>query len=185
MKRSNRPGNHSMCVQPMFLIGTYDEEGKANFAPITWLSVMDDGERPLIVISMYGGKKTKKNVQREGKLSANLVSVPMLPLADYLGSVSGHAGQKNAVPYAVSKGEKLDVPTLDESPFVYELQVVKSVVTGESETFFCAAENVSVDENVAYEGEGSSLDLTKLNPVIYSGDYHSLGKHLGTIGDYL
>jgi len=28
-----------MCVQPTFLIGTYDENGIANFAPITWVSV--------------------------------------------------------------------------------------------------------------------------------------------------
>ena len=29
------------------------------------------------------------------------------------------------------------------------------------------------------------VDLTLLDPVIYSGKYHSLGKLLGNIGDYL
>ena len=29
------------------------------------------------------------------------------------------------------------------------------------------------------------VDLTILDPVIYSGKYHSLGKVLGNIGDYL
>ena len=29
------------------------------------------------------------------------------------------------------------------------------------------------------------VDLTVLDPVIYSGKYHSLGKLLGDIGDYL
>ncbi len=185
MKRTSRPGNHSMCVQPMFLIGTYDENGKANFAPITWLSATSDGERYLIVVSMFGGKKTRKNVQRSGKMSANLVSVPMLPLADYLGSFSGNDGEKQGLSHAVSRGEKLDVPTLDQSPFVYELAVEKSVVTGESETFFCRPEHVSVDERVPFGEMGKGLDLTMLDPVIYSGDYHTLGKHLGTIGDYL
>jgi hypothetical protein len=28
------------------------------------------------------------------------------------------------------------------------------------------------------------IDLTVLNPVIYSGKYHSLGKMLGEIGDF-
>lgn len=185
MKRTHRPGNHSMCVQPMFLIGTYDEKGNANFAPITWLSVTSDGERFLIVVSMFGDKKTRKNVQKTGKMSANLVSVPMLPLADYLGSHSGNDGKKDGFSYAVSKGERLDVPTLDESPFVYELAVEKSVTVGQSETFFCRAEYVEADEKVSLGEMGSGLDLTMLNPVIYSGDYHSLGRHLGTIGDFL
>ena len=29
------------------------------------------------------------------------------------------------------------------------------------------------------------VDLTVLDPVIYSGKYHGLGKVLGNIGDYL
>jgi hypothetical protein len=28
------------------------------------------------------------------------------------------------------------------------------------------------------------IDLTTLNPVIYSGHYQSIGKYLGTIGDF-
>lgn len=185
MKRTLRTGNHSMCVQPMFLIGTYDEQGRANFAPITWLSVTSDGERFLLVISLFGGKKTRKNVQRTGLLSANLVTVPMLPLADYLGSVSGHDGDKTEKEYAISPGVCLNVPTLDASPFVYELAVEKSVEVGESETFFCHAKAVTVDEKVDFGEMGQGLDLTLLDPVIYSGDYHALGRHLGTIGVFL
>ena len=30
---------YSMCVQPSFIIGTNNEDGSANFAPITWVSV--------------------------------------------------------------------------------------------------------------------------------------------------
>lgn len=29
----------SMCVQPAFIIGTNNEDGTHNFAPITWVSV--------------------------------------------------------------------------------------------------------------------------------------------------
>lgn len=182
MKRTVREGTHSMCVQPMFLIGTCDESGQANFAPITWLSVTSDGEQYFIVISLYGRKKTRKNVQATGMLSANLVNEALLPLADYLGSVSGNDGNKEGRTFAVSQGCRLPVPTLEESPFVYELQVEKSVVVGESETFFCRVRCVTVDETVDME---QGLDLTLLHPIIYSGDYHTLGRHLGTIGDFV
>ena len=33
MKRKSVGNEQSMCVQPTFLIGTYDEEGNADFAP--------------------------------------------------------------------------------------------------------------------------------------------------------
>lgn len=182
MKRKSVGRDHSMCVQPMFLIGTRDQAGQNNFAPITWLSVTHDGQEYLIVISLYGDKKTRKNVQATGVLSANLVSVSLLPLADRLGNVSGNDGEKTGMACGVSEGEVLPVPVLDESPFVYELEVAGSVVTGESETFFCHVRNVTVDERVDMTGEP---DLTQLDPVIYSGDYHSLHRHLGTIGDFL
>ena len=42
---------HSMCVQPAFLIGTYDEDGNVNFAPITWVSVTCDADHFMLVIS--------------------------------------------------------------------------------------------------------------------------------------
>ena len=38
-RRKTVPPIYSMCVQPAFLIGTNNEDGTANFAPITWVSV--------------------------------------------------------------------------------------------------------------------------------------------------
>lgn len=181
-KRKSVGSNQSMCVQPTFLIGTYDEEGNADFAPITWLSVTNDGERFLLVVSMFGTKKTKMNVKKTGRLSANLVSTDMLPLADYFGSVSGHKGAKTGMDYGVSEGEVVKVPTLDASRWVYELEVAKVVNCGESDTFFCEIKNVQIDSDIDIT---DGIDLTCFDPVIYSGHYHSLGKHLGKIGDFL
>lgn len=39
---------HSMCVQPAFLIGTYDLNGNVNFAPITWVSITWDPKHRLL-----------------------------------------------------------------------------------------------------------------------------------------
>lgn len=182
MQRKSVQGNISMCVQPTFLIGTYDETGNPNFAPITWLSVTHDGDEFILVISMYGTKKTKQNVQRTSLLSANLVSVDMLPLVDYLGSVSGHDGRKESIKYGVSEGIKVKAPTLDDSRWVYELEVLKTVTLGESDTFFCKIKNVQICSEIDIT---DGIDLTILDPVVYSGDYHSVGRHLGKIGDFL
>lgn len=41
-----------------------------------------------------------------------------------------------------------------------------------------------MDENLVCR-YNFDIDLTVLDPVIYSGRYHSLGKMLGEIGDFL
>lgn len=172
-----------MCVQPMFLIGTYDENGTANFAPITWLSVtcMEENHY-VLVISMWGTKKTKQNVQKTGKLSANLVSKDMLPLAEYFGSTSAKNGTKTAMDYGISEGEVVKAPTLNDSRWVYELEVIKTVTVGGSDTFFCDIKNVQISEELDVS---DGINLAQFDPVVYSGHYHSIGEHLGKIGDFL
>ena len=116
----------SLCVQPAFLIGTNNADGSANFAPITWVSVtQEEGDGYQLVISMFGTKMTKQNVLRTGMFSANLVSTDMLPLMDYFGSRHAKDSRKDEIAYAVSRGEVLDVPTLDQSRWVYECEVAR------------------------------------------------------------
>jgi flavin reductase (DIM6/NTAB) family NADH-FMN oxidoreductase RutF len=184
-KRKSMGIQHSMCVQPTFLIGTYDEDGNVDFAPITWVSVTcDNGDNNhfMLVISMFGSKKTKRNVIKTKQLSANLVSTNMLYLVDYFGSNSGNNGIKDKKSYDYSNGEVLHVPTLDLSKWVYECEVKKIVQTGDSDTFFCDIKNVQIDNDIDIS---DGIDLTLFDPVIYSGHYHYIGKHLGKIGDYL
>ena len=184
-KRRSVDPVYSMCVQPSFIIGTDNEDGSANFAPITWVSVTHEaGDGYLLVISMSGNKMTKQNVLRTGLFSANLVSTDMLPLMDYFGSCHAVNGRKDGADYSISRGEVLDVPVLDESRWVYECEVEKSVVTGDSTTFFCRIRNIQMDDRLACK-DVFDVDLTVLDPVIYSGKYHSIGKTLGKIGDFL
>ena len=176
---------YSMCVQPSFIIGTNNEDGSANFAPITWASAThEEGDGYLFVISMAGTKMTKKNVLRTGIFSANLVSTDMLPLMDYFGSKHAKDGAKKDISYEVVRGAVLDVPVLNESRWVYECEVAKTVETGDSTTFFCHIRNIQMDERLCCK-DIFDIDLTIHDPVIYSGRYHSLGKMLGEIGDFL
>ena len=184
IKRKSVEPVYSMAVQPAFINGTNNEDGSYNFAPITWVSVMhEEGDGYLLVISMTGTKMTKKNVLRTGVFSANLVNRDMLPLMDYFGTHKAVNGQKNAMAYGVSRGEKLDIPVLDASPWVYECEVKQTVETGDSTTFFCRIRNIQMDARMNCK-DTYDVDLTQLDPVIYSGKYHSIGEKLGSIGDF-
>lgn len=180
-KRKSVGSQHSMCVQPVFLIGTYNANNEANFTPITWVSVTCEADHYMLVISMFGSKQTKQNIEINKLLSANLVSTDMLDLVDYFGSCSGKNGTKEAISYKYSNGNVLHVPTLDISKWVYECEVSRIVQTGDSATYFCDIKNVQVDETIDIS---NGINLTLFNPVIYSGHYHSIGKHLGKIGDF-
>lgn len=184
VKRKSAGTHFSMCVQPAFIIGTNNEDGTYNFAPITWVSITCEKDNDyLLTISMAGTKRTKQNVIRTGNLSVNLVSTDMLELMDYFGTHHAKDGKKDGISYTVSRGEALDVPVLDASRWVYECEVAQSVETGDSTTFFCRIRNVQIDENLECE-DTFDVNLTKLEPVIYSGMYHSIGKLLGEIGDF-
>lgn len=184
MKRKSMGSkNHSMCVQPTFLIGTFNEDGTPDFAPITWLSVTGETDDDyLIVVSMYGTKKTKQNVFRTGQLCINLASTDMLGLVDYFGSRSCKNGAKDEIDYGWSESSFVHAPMLDNSRWVYECEVAETVKTGESDTFFCRIKNVQIAQDIDIS---DGLDLTKFDPIIYSGHYHSIGRHLGKIGDFL
>lgn len=180
-KRKSVGNQHSMCVQPAFLIGTYNKNGTANFAPITWVSVTWKTDHYMLVISMNGSKQTKLNVSENKMLSANLVSTDMLTLLDYFGSRSGKETEKNEIPYEYSNGNVLNVPTLDISKWVYECEVSDVFQTGDTDTYFCPIKDVQVCDSIDIS---NGIDLTLFNPVIYSGRYHSIGDCLGKIGDF-
>lgn len=184
IKKKSLGTHFSMCVQPTFIIGTNNEDGSHNFAPITWVSVTCEKDHDyLLVISMHGTKMTKQNVIRTGILSVNLASTDMLELVDYFGLHHAKDHKKDEISYNVCRGEVVDVPILGASRWVYECEVVRSVETGESTTFFCQIKNVQVDEDLACDGT-FDIDLTKFDPIVYSGMYHSVGKLLGKIGDF-
>ncbi len=185
MIRNNVEPIYPVCVQPAFIIGTNNKDKTYNFAPASWVSGTEKEEgKYMLVISMTGTSRTKENMMRDGRLSVNLVSRDMLTLMDYLGSKHGEDGPKDDIYYGVGRGKNIDVPTLDASPWVYECEVDKTVNNGVSTTFFCDIRNIQKDINLGGEDQ-FDVDLTVLDPVIYSGRYHSLGEMLGEVGDFL
>ena len=101
----------------------------------------------------------------------------------HFGKPYAQDGKKDGISYDVCRGDAVDAPILDESRWVYECEVVRSVETGESTTFFFRINNIQIDEQLEYVNT-FDVNLTELEPVIYSGMYHSIGKLLGKIGDF-
>ena len=162
-KISVAPTN-DFCPQTLFLYGTYDDEGRADFGLFCWFSYIWDNE--LGVMACIGGSKlTKENIHKRKVFSANLVTEKLLPLADFLGNHPGESPEKKNLVIETEKGSVLPVPVLKASPVSYELEVKQFIPLNDGEVMLCSIRNVLQDDFLA-NGAGSSPEkLSAIAPV--------------------
>lgn len=189
-KRTGKIGN-DFCPQALFLYGNYQEDGVPHFGLFCWATychIRDGEEEGLGFVTCIGEeKKTKDLIRQQGMFSANLVTEPLLPLADYYGTVSGRDNPaKMGLLPTVEPGQVLHVPTIAESPVSFELKVIeeRNLADG-SDLFLCRVCNVMVEETLALSSSFHS-SLMKAAPAVTAGAarYASLdGRDLGAWGE--
>lgn len=178
---SLQPNSPCFFTQQIFLIGTYNENGTENFAPISWISYTR-GEPSCLVISINGTKRTKSNLEQTGLLSASIVTPEMLPLIEQFNRTTYQRELLHSLHYETERGHSLNVPLLKNTQFSYECQVIETVLIGTTHTYFAEIKAINASDDV----KGLDFfDLRKINPVIYSpANYFTVGDHLGKIGDF-
>ncbi len=176
--------SNDFCPQTLFLYGTYKEDGTPNFGLFCWFSYCWDNQ--LGVMACIGGDKlTKDRIRETGVFSANLVTESMLPLADYLGTKEGYSSDKMNISIDTTKGNVLNVPILTSSPWIFELEVAKSVSLDDSEVYFCKIRNVLAEEGLVDEDKSVEQKLQEIAPISTTcSTYFSWsGKKLGAWGE--
>ena len=184
MAKISKAPTNDFCPQTLFLYGTRDDEGKADFGLFCWFSYTWDGELG-VMACIGGGKLTKENIHRQKVFSANLVTEALLPLADHLGHTSGHDPEKMKPCPAVEQGRVLPVPVLAASSVVFELEVKQFIPLHDGEVMLCRIRNVLQDEALA-GGEGLTVDkLAAIAPVktTCSRYFSWSGRDLGAWGE--
>ena len=95
---------------PVLIIGTYDENGKANAMNAAWGGIYDTG---LVMVCLADEHKTTENIKKTGAFTVSFATVKTVVPCDYVGIVSandepnklekaGFHAVKSAVQYAVS-----------------------------------------------------------------------------------
>jgi flavin reductase (DIM6/NTAB) family NADH-FMN oxidoreductase RutF len=84
---------------------------------------------------------------------------------------------------AISKGRVLDVPVLDKSPWVFELQVKQTVQLNGSVVLICKIRNILTDEKLAEVMKAninSPMPVNEAKPVVGwgGGTYFKVGDRL-------
>lgn len=134
-------------------------------------------------MACIGGEKlTKDRIRATGHFSANLVTEEFLAIANYFGIKSGYDSDKMRIDVAISKGRVLDVPILEQSPWVFELEVKQTIPLDDSEICICKIRNTLVDEQFAekaMEGKGP-MPVNELKPVVGwgGGSFFKVGEQI-------
>ena len=184
MSKISKTPTNDFCPQTLFLYGTYDDEGKANFGLFCWFSYVWDGE--LGVMCCIGGDKlTRQNIERDKVFSANLVTEELLPVADHMGNVKGEDPEKMKVGLDIGNGEVLPVPILNNSPVIFELEAKEFVKLHDGEVIICKIRNVLQDEELSAEDVTTAEKLAKIAPVKTTcTEYFGVdGRSLGAWGE--
>ena len=183
MEKFNIKPDLVFSPQPMYIIGTRNENDTPNFCIITWIGFSFD-KTPHVMMTIGGSKLTKTNILRNKKFSANMITEDTLWLADYFGNTSGETIEKNNISYGYEWGEYLDVPVIDECHWAYECEVTKVIELDGAHLFLAEIKNIQIDKE--YETmDMTKIDLRKLKPTIYAPyHYFSIGEKLGNMGEW-
>ncbi len=183
MKKLDMQPDWVFSPQPMYMIGTKNEDGTPNFCVITWLGFSFD-KTPHLMMTIGGPKRTKTNILRDGRFSANMVTQDNLWLADYFGNTSAEEKAKREISYSYEWGKKVDVPILDASHWVYECTVDRVIELDGAHLFTAKIENIQIDEAYA-DMDMKHIDLERIRPVIYSPyQYFGIDQKLGEMGEW-
>lgn len=162
--------------QPVMIIGTYDENGKANAMNAAWGGIVGMDE---IVVDL-GSHKTTDNLIKTKAFTVSIADAEHMLACDYVGIVSGHKELRKIekAGFTTEKSKFVNAPVICELPLVLECELIK---VEDGSKFFGRIVNVSADEKIL--GSDGQIDLGKFSPITYDTvhyGYYALGERVGT-----
>ncbi|MBR4835861.1 MAG: flavin reductase family protein [Clostridia bacterium] len=165
--RKNFGVKNWLYPMPVFIVGSYDENGVPNAMNAAWGGIYDTN---LVMVCLADDHKTTENIKKSGAFTISFATSAMVASCDYVGIVSandvpdkfGRAG------FHATKSEHVNAPIIDELPMTVECNLLKF-----NEDGICIGEivNVSADESIL-DAEGK-IDAKKLDPIIYDSVTHA------------
>ena len=171
-------GAKAMCYpMPVFIIGTYNEDGTPNAMNAAWGGISEETE---ISICVSEDHKTMENILERKAFTVSMATAKYMTSCDYVGIVSGskEPDKFSKAGFHATKSDFVDAPLIDELPMALECKLVSY----DPKTCRLVGEivNVSADESVL--GENGKVDVSKLQPITYdpmNHHYLTLGEKVG------
>ena len=193
--------NGRILPAPIFLVGTYDEQGRPDVAVIDRSGMIGDvgKDKPFLYISVRPSRQTAKNIDKKGAFTLNIPHRALLEQTGFCGSVSAVSGDQFIDKFAIAgltpvKGSRVEAPMVEQCPISMECTVVKTKSFGEgSHTMYIAeVKSVWMEEGVL---NGPDVEKpgypnpVKVDPILYypgggtGSGYYGIGQRQGAPGE--
>jgi len=179
MKQS-RGAKSIVFPTPVFVVGTYDDEGKPNMMTAAWGGICSS-RPPSVAVSLRAATYSHGNIKARKAFTISIPSETYVVEADYAGIASGRDVDKFAVTGLTPvRSELVDAPYVAEFPMVLECKLTRLVEVGLHTMFVGEVLDVKAEETVF--DENGHLDITKVQPLLWAPDgrgYYGVGELLG------
>jgi flavin reductase (DIM6/NTAB) family NADH-FMN oxidoreductase RutF len=178
MKRSLGPAT-LVLPTPVWVIGTYDSEGRPNVMTAAWGGVVCS-KPPAVSVSLREATYTYANIVDRKAFTVSVPSAHQARQADFLGIASGRNVDKFAAAgLAATRSDLVDAPYVAEFPLCLECRLLHSLKIGLHTLFVGEIVDVKADEEVLVDGV-PAIGLVK--PFVFSvGEqaYYAVGDLVG------
>lgn len=165
---------------PVWLVGTYDKDGKPNIATVAWGGICCS-DPPAVTISLRKARHSYDAILQRKAFTVNVPSEAFVCAADFAGLASGRNTDKFAVAgLTATRSDLVDAPFVSEFPLVLECRLLQTVDLGVHTQFIGEIVDVKADEGVL-DAQGQ-LDAARVLPIVYSPatrTYYGLGAVIG------
>lgn len=180
MDKKSLSARIAIIPTPVWVVGTFDKNGKPNAATAAWAGVCCS-KPPCVSVSFRKATYTYGNIVEKQCFTVNIPTVPYAKQADYFGLASGRNVDKFAVAGLTPvKGDVVDAPYIDEFPLVLECKVLHTIEIGLHTQFIGEILDTKVDGSLL--SEGGLPDLEDLAFFAFSpdcGTYNRIGPAVG------
>ena len=163
--------------QPVFIIGSYDEDGKPDAMNAAWGGISCDTE---LCMCISADHKTTKNILARKAFTVSMATAEQMTACDYVGITSGNntPDKMEKAGFHTTKAEFVDAPIIEELPMTLECRLIS--YDPESCRLVGEIVNVSADESIL-DADGK-IDPDKLQPITFDpihNVYRTLGQAVG------
>ena len=178
--KKNLGANTLAFPTPVFIVGTYNEDGTPNAMNVAWGGVAASVP-PAVAISIREERQTYENIKNKGAFTVNIADEAHLAEADYFCLVSGSEVSKfDNVDMTAVKSEFVDAPYIEEFPVAMECKVMDIREVGGHIHIIGEIINVVADEAVL--NDKGIIDVEKVKAIAYDpadNNYTAASKIVG------
>jgi flavin reductase (DIM6/NTAB) family NADH-FMN oxidoreductase RutF len=165
---------------PVWLVGTYDAEGRANIMTAAWAGICCS-KPPCVTVSLRKATYSYGNIVARQAFTISIPSETHVKEADYVGIASGRDQDKFArAGFIPVDSDLVDAPYVSECPLVLECRLLHTLEIGLHTQFVGEIVDVKADAEVL--NDKGFPDIEKVRPLIFGPEirtYHGIGPYLG------